>query len=193
MANENSKKDDNRIAVLLGVTDDASAEVRRLLVDPTTGRLKVSATISSNFDDLADVIITGAGTADVIYYSGTAWVNLGAGTSGRFLKTNGTASAPEWAAATAGAAGLDTQIQFNDGGVNLGGDAGLTYNKTTDAITVGTAIVDGKIGIGTTVPAYLLDVNGTAEVRNFLIRGVSGTATISTFNLTADRTFSLPN
>jgi len=36
-------------------------------------------------------------------------------------------------------------------------------------------------------------VNGTAEVRNFLIRGVSGTATISTLNLTADRTFSLPN
>lgn len=31
--------------------------------------------------------------------------------------------------------GSDTQVQFNDGG-SFGGDAGLTYNKTTDALTV---------------------------------------------------------
>jgi hypothetical protein len=38
-----------------------------------------------------------------------------------------------------GVGGSDTQVQFNDGGLNLGGDAGLTYNKTTDSLTaVGT-------------------------------------------------------
>lgn len=31
--------------------------------------------------------------------------------------------------------GSDTQVQFNDGG-SFGGDAGMTYNKTTDALTV---------------------------------------------------------
>ena len=31
--------------------------------------------------------------------------------------------------------GSDTQVQFNDGG-SFGGDAGLTYNKTTDALTL---------------------------------------------------------
>jgi hypothetical protein len=31
--------------------------------------------------------------------------------------------------------GSDTQVQFNDGG-NLGGDSGLTYNKTTDSLTI---------------------------------------------------------
>lgn len=31
--------------------------------------------------------------------------------------------------------GSDTQVQFNDGGA-FGGDAGLTYNKTTDALTL---------------------------------------------------------
>ena len=30
--------------------------------------------------------------------------------------------------------GADTQVQFNDGGA-FGGDAGLTYNKTTDLLT----------------------------------------------------------
>lgn len=31
--------------------------------------------------------------------------------------------------------GLDTQVQFNDGGAAFGGDAGLTYNKTTNTLT----------------------------------------------------------
>ena len=31
--------------------------------------------------------------------------------------------------------GSDTQVQFNDGG-SFGGDAGLTYNKTTDVLTI---------------------------------------------------------
>lgn len=41
--------------------------------------------------------------------------------------------------------GADTQVQFNDGGA-FGGDAGLTYNKTTDALTL----------------AGLLDLSGAA-------------------------------
>ena len=33
--------------------------------------------------------------------------------------------------------GSNQQVQFNDGGSALGGDAGLTYNKTTNALTIG--------------------------------------------------------
>ena len=40
----------------------------------------------------------------------------------------------------AGAAGSDTQVQFNDGGA-FGADSGLTFNKTTDALTVGGDLV----------------------------------------------------
>lgn len=47
MADENAKIDDNREHTLLGVTDDSAAEIKRLLVDATTGRLKVSATIAT--------------------------------------------------------------------------------------------------------------------------------------------------
>ena len=46
--------------------------------------------------------------------------------------------------ASAAVGGSDTQVQFNDGG-DLGGDAGLTYNKSTDALSVG-----GKINITNT-------------------------------------------
>jgi hypothetical protein len=42
-----------------------------------------------------------------------------------------------------GPAGLNQEVQFNDSGV-LGADSGLTYNKTTDVLTVvGGAIVGG--------------------------------------------------
>jgi hypothetical protein len=47
-------------------------------------------------------------------------------------------------------AGADTQIQFNDGGA-FGGDAGLTYNKSTDALTVAGSVLadaDGDMTIG---------------------------------------------
>ena len=37
---------------------------------------------------------------DVMYYNGTDWVRLGFGTSGHFLKTQGTGANPVWAAAT---------------------------------------------------------------------------------------------
>ena len=47
--------------------------------------------------------------------------------------------------ASAAVGGSDTQVQFNDGGSELGGDAGLTYNKNTDALSVG-----GKINVTNT-------------------------------------------
>jgi len=46
--------------------------------------------------------------------------------------------------------GSDTQIQFNDGG-SFGGDTGLTYNKTTDSLTVlGGVNVGDVLNLGTT-------------------------------------------
>ena len=43
----NAKFDSNSIPTIMAVTDDANATPTRLLVDPSTGRLKVSATITS--------------------------------------------------------------------------------------------------------------------------------------------------
>ena len=41
--------------------------------------------------------IAGLAQGDVLYYNGTSWVRLGAGTSGQFLKTNGSGANPAWA------------------------------------------------------------------------------------------------
>ena len=60
-----------------------------------------------------------------------------------FLKYNTGTSRWENASVTPStAAGSDTQVQFNDGGV-MGSDTGFTYNKTTDALTVGSVTTTG--------------------------------------------------
>jgi hypothetical protein len=48
MANDTAKIDDNRQKTLMGVTDDVAAELKNLVVDPTTKRLKVSAVVSGS-------------------------------------------------------------------------------------------------------------------------------------------------
>ena len=57
--------------------------------------------------------------------------------------------------------GSDTYVQFNDSG-NLGGDSGLTYNKTTDALTItGDVAVNGGDITTTAATATVFDTNAT--------------------------------
>jgi len=61
------------------------------------------------------------------------------GVNGEFLQTDGNGGT-SWATAGGVIVGTDTQVVFFDGTDNPAGDAGLTYNKTTDALTVAGAI-----------------------------------------------------
>jgi hypothetical protein len=85
------------------------------------------------------------------------WANGAAGTGGQVLTSNSSGGV-FWVAPSAGVAGSDTQIQFNDGGT-LAGDAGLTFNKTTDTLSTNTVLATS------TVNAAVLSV-GTSVVAN---------------------------
>lgn len=79
------------------------------------------------------------------------------GNSGKYLKTDGDSLLWDTPAGGSGSpGGTDTQVQFNDGG-SFGGDAGMTYNKTTDALTVTglvhTPIVQAHTSAGLTIEA----------------------------------------
>ncbi len=87
-----------------------------------------------------------------------------ASTDGYYLLT--VSGVPTWTSVVAGTTppgGADTQIQFNDAG-SFGGDAGLTYNKTTNLLSLSDALA-----IGTT-PATSGNIrypNGTAIMLSF--------------------------
>jgi len=72
----------------------------------------------------------------------------------------------------------DTQVMFNDGGTTLGGDAGFTYNKTTDTLTLGGDIAVNGGDITSTQTTFNL-LNSTVTTLNI------GGATSSTINLGA--------
>jgi len=89
-----------------------------------------------------------------------------------------------------GGAAADKQVIFNDMGV-LAGDAGLTYNKATDALTVaGDLTVDtntlkvdstnNRVGIGTATPANTFQVIATTGIAaDFAGTGAAGFQTIA--------------
>lgn len=130
-----AKRDGNSITTLIAVSNADGITPVVLYADPTTHRLLVSAT-SGSLDDLTDVTITSAAQGDILYHNGTVWVNLAAGTSGRFLKTQGAGANPIWADVTVSITGSDTHVMFFDGANTPAGDAGFTYNKTTDTATL---------------------------------------------------------
>jgi len=56
--------------------------------------------------------------------------------------------------------GSDTQVQFNDGGSTFGGDAGLTFNKTTNALTAGAITSSAGLNAG----GDITSANATLEI-----------------------------
>ena len=70
----------------------------------STGNLPTNATYWSLMAQSGTDITSLAGLAqgDVLYYNGTSWVRLGAGTSGQYLKTNGSGANPAWSTVVSG-------------------------------------------------------------------------------------------
>lgn len=55
-----------------------------------------SSTDISTSGTVTDLTITSEAQGDILYFNGTNWVRLAAGTSGQFLKTLGAAANPAW-------------------------------------------------------------------------------------------------
>ena len=81
-----------------------------------------------------------------------------------------------------GLPGATTQVIFNDGGTNLAGDAGLVYNKTTDALTVAGLVTAGSATItgDLTVDTSTLKVDSTNN--RVIVGHTSGSAAFQVTN-----------
>lgn len=80
---------------------------------------------------------------------------LGSGTPSSSTYLRGDSA---WVAGVA-AGGADTQVQFNDGGSAFNGDAGLTYNKTTDTLTALNLVFTQTLVSGNVITPTTLSAN----------------------------------
>ena len=86
---------------------------------------------------------------DVLYYNGTVWARLAAGTSGQFLKTNGAAANPAWADSTGGATGGGTDQIFWENDQTVTNDYTITAGKNAGSF----GPISINSGVTVTVPS----------------------------------------
>ena len=110
---------------------------------------------------VADNSVTGAKIAmgsdaqgDILYYNGTDYARLGFGTSGYFLKTQGTGANPIWAESTGGGPSYGS------------GDEWVRYNSNqiNENITVAVGKNASSVGPITVGSSYAVTVNGVYTV-----------------------------
>jgi hypothetical protein len=93
--------------------------------------------------------IGSAAQGDILYRGASSWTRLGAGTSGHFLKTNGTGANPEWAAAGSGTGSLGLVIDGAGSAITTGvkGYLRVPYACTINSVEIvadqsGSIVVD---------------------------------------------------
>src|SRR3990167_5016999 len=69
-----------------------------------------AASLSIAFDDLTDVTISSAVQGSLLYHNGTDWVNLGPGTNGQVLKSQGPNLNVTWGTDNTGSVGATTEL-----------------------------------------------------------------------------------
>jgi hypothetical protein len=144
MASENMKIDSNNRHTLSGITDDANAEIRNLLVDPTTGRLKCSATVTVATPTTITVANEATDTTCFPLFATAATGDLGPKSNAglTFNSNTGDLGATK-------VNGLTLAPQTN-GFTIAGGTTSKTLTVALDASVSGTNTGDGTYGIANT-------------------------------------------
>ena len=128
-------------SVSLVGTSSSAATAAGIVMDvfrPNVAVKTMATWQSTNYSTVATILQQFSGSVghrQATAYDGFSLI-ASAGTITGTCRVYGLQNTPGAAGSGAFPAGSDTQVQFNDAGV-LGGDAGLTYNKTTDALTTG--------------------------------------------------------
>jgi hypothetical protein len=144
--------------------------------------------------------LTVSNSTGIVDFTTTANVTLGAianlhisgGTSGYVLQTDGTGNL-SWTAQTGGGGGsgtpggANTQLQFNDAG-SFGGSAALTFNKTTNALslsgnlTVTNANITSNISVGSGSGGNITGAN--IITANYFVGAGNALSNITAANIT---------
>jgi hypothetical protein len=102
--------------------------------------------------------IGSAAQGDILYRGAASWARLAAGTSGHFLKTNGAAANPAWAAA---AGGFST-IGYNEYTSNADITATIPWDDSIPQIGEGTQILSVTVDVPTATAEVIIMAQGEA-------------------------------
>jgi hypothetical protein len=109
------------------------------------------------------------------------------GTNGYFLQTDGAGNLT-WAPAGNGGntgngipGGANTQVQFNDAG-QFGGDAGFTYNKVSNTLSIANTIAAGNAITGVNLSVTDATIYNTLSVTNVIASNITLSANITNAN-----------
>ena len=159
----------------------------------------IAQDIAANQVDGTHIAMGGDTAGDTLYYNGTDYVRLPAGTAGQVLKMNTGANAPEWAAdtdTTIGDAAVGGDVTGTISNIQIGADAvGMTELSTVNAGTTGQILSKNANGLlefvddatssggnsGGMVSGPLNNISINAGVVTPTMLAASGTASSSTF------------
>ena len=113
-----------------------------------SGNVTGTSAIQANSVDGTMIALGSDAQGDIMYYTGTDWARLGAGTSGHYLKTQGTSYNPVWASVGGGTAtavtvadeSTDTScyplfVTAATGDLGPKSGSNLTFNSNTGVLT----------------------------------------------------------
>lgn len=112
-----------------------------------------------------------AAQGDILYRGASGWERLGAGTSGRFLRTNGAAANPSWNAVPVETAVITSN--YTDSTGTLGNVTGMSFSLAANERV--TAILSGFWGTQTTNSGFRYDFTCTQSVSYVLYNVAHGT------------------
>jgi hypothetical protein len=95
--------------------------------------------------EVGDLHLAGQTRGDILFFNGSSWARLGAGTTGQLLQTNGTSADPVWVTSSGG------------GGTLMGDVVGSSTSNVVDTLT-------GTGNIVTVATGTVLDFNGTGTL-----------------------------
>jgi len=133
----------------VAIITDSNSFIDTLKVGTTTANAVVNSTSVALANSTSSIVIripSAAQKADSNYY-------LNANGDYAFVNTS----------AAPGGTGANTYVVFNDSGVS-NTDAGFTYNKTTDLLTVANTIVTTTINVGTSNASVAMNIGANVNL-----------------------------